>query len=389
MLRLARLGIALALVATLAACDFGDGASLYDPDAPRNPAPVISSVSPDGVVLAGVDVVVLEGQNFSPTAAENTVVFDDALGASAAGTVLAATATRLEVRVPNLPNAALRVRVAVRGAQAYSNAVPLPLTPAFVSFGEIGRTEAVYGIAAGADGTLYASLENEGRAVGVTRFSPSGERSEYFASTFPWAGLARVGDELAGVRRIRAVFRLPEGGSQQVIAALQPSTLSLVAIAAGPDGSLYVGGNAPTLYGVAPDGSTTEMPFPTAIRALTVADGTLYAVGTSASGDNRVYALTVAADGSLGAPTPVATLPVAGNAIAVAADGTLYVGLDRVIDPVVQISPTGALAPLYPGVLTGPATGLAYGAGSQLYMVRGVTGTPDILRIETRREGAR
>ena len=280
--------------------------------------------------------------------------------------------------------------MAVLGSQDFSNAVPFPLTAAVVPFGEIGRTEVPSGIAADADGTLYLSLENEGRAVGVIRISPDGERSDYFDSTFPWSDLARAGDRLVGVRRIRAAFELPEGGSQALLAAFQPSSLSLGAVAAGPDGSVYVGGNATTLFRIAPDRSTSETTVPTTVRALALAGGALYVVSGDA-GSSRVYSLPVAADGSLGSPTAVADLPALGNAVAVAADGTLFVGLDRVADPVVMVSPSGDVSALYPGVLPGPAEALAYGSGSQLYMVRGASTNqrPDLLLVETRREGAR
>jgi hypothetical protein len=384
----------LALVLVLSACDSGEGSSLYDPDAGTNPAPVISSVSPDGVVLAGVDVVTINGQNFSDDPALNAVVFDDAAGNAANGTVLSATSTRLEVRVPNLPNPALRVRVAVVGAQDYSNAVALPLSPAFVSFGEIARTEVPYGIAADADGTLYLSLENEGASVGVIEIAPDGTRvpGPYFASTFPWAALARGDGELFGVRRVRAVFSLPEGGNQTVLSAFQPSSLLLSAIAATPDGAVYAGGNQPTLYRVSADGTPSESAFPANIRALAVADGTLYAIGAGASGaSDQLYSVPLAADGTPGAPEAVATLPAVGMALAVAADGTVFVGLDRVVDPLVTVGAGGAVEVLYPGVLSGPIASLAYGAGTQLYAVReAADGEPaDVLRVETRREGAR
>ncbi|PAP78320.1 IPT/TIG domain-containing protein [Rubrivirga marina] len=387
-----RLAPLAGLVLLLAACDSGDGSSLYDPDAGTNPAPVISSVSPDGVVLAGVDVVVIEGQNFSDDPALNTVVFDDANGSAAPGEVLSATPTRLEVRVPNLPNPALRVRVAVIGAQDYSNAVALPLTPAFVSFGEISRTEVPYGIAADADGTLYLSLENEGASVGVIEIGPDGTRSPYFASTFPWAALARGGDQLFGVRRVRAVFELPEGGSQTVLAAFQPTSLLLAAVAATPDGAVYAGGNAPTLYRVSADGTASDTAFPANIRALAVVDGTLYAVGAGGTGaPDQLYTVPLAADGTPGTPQALAALPAVGTALAVAADGTVYVGLDRTTDPIVTVAPNGQVEVLYPGVLSGPINSLAYGAGTQLYAVReAADGEPaDVLRVETRREGAR
>ena len=117
-----RLVTALVLLATLSACDF-EGSSLYDPDAERNSAPVVTDVSaPFSVVLAGIDVVTVNGQNFSATPEDNIVVFDDGQGNSASGTVLSASPTQLEVRVPNLINPALRMRVAVIGSRQHRNA---------------------------------------------------------------------------------------------------------------------------------------------------------------------------------------------------------------------------------------------------------------------------
>ncbi|MGB3544905.1 IPT/TIG domain-containing protein [Rubrivirga sp.] len=391
MLRLARLGTALTAVAlllvTLPACDFGEGESLFDPDAQTNPAPVVSSVSPTGVVLAGVDVITIEGTNFSATPSDNTVVFDDQQGSTASGVVLEASPTQLRVRVPNLPNPALRFRVAVIGAQDFSNSIDFPLTAAIVPYGELARTEVPFGIAADDDGTLYLSLENEGSAVGITAIAPDGTRSPYFDSGFPWAALARVDGRLFGVRRLRAVFELPEGGRQGVLAAFQPASVSLFSIAGGPDGSVYAGGNSDVIYRIAPDGSSSETVFPSSVEALVSNTSTLYAVSGEAPA--QVYAITIEGDGSLGAPTPIATLPAAGSALEVAADGTLYVGLSREEDPVVTVS-GGAVEPLYPGVLNGPVQSLAYGAGSQLYMVTAATSSEraNVFRIETRRDGS-
>lgn len=391
-----RLGASVALVFTaagaLSACDSGDATSLYDPDAAVNQAPVISGVSPSGVVLAGIDVVTIEGQNFSATPSDNLVFFDDGQGNSAQGTVQEASTTRLVVKTPNLPNAALRVRVSVVGARDFSNAMPRPLTASVVSFGGIGQTEVPYGTATDAEGTLYVSLENEGTSVGVVEIAPDGTRSPYFASTFPWAALAWGNGRLVGVRRVRAVFELPEAGSQTLLSAFQPASLLLSAIATTPTGTIYAGGSAPKIVSVGADGTPSEVPFPTTIRALAVGGTTLYAVGAGAAGSpDQVYALAIAPDGSLGTPTALAALPAPGTALEVAADGTLFVGLDRVVDPVVTVTPGGAVDVLYPGILSGPALSMAYGAGSQLYMVRAGGGPqrPDILRIETRREGAR
>ena len=381
----------VALVLLLAACD-SEGSSLYDPDAGTGAAPSIASVSPGGVILAGVDAVTIEGQNFSATPTDNVVVFEDGLGNSDRGVVQEASPTRLVVQTPNLPNEALRVRVAVVGAQDYSNAVPLPLTAAFVRFGDLGQTEIPYGIATDEDGTLYVSLERDGASVGIVEIAPDGSQSAFFASTFPWTALAWGNDRLVGVRRVRAVFELPEAGAQTVLSAFQPASLLLTAIATAPNGTVYAGGSAAKIVSVAADGTPSETAFPTPIRALAAGANTLYVVGAGAGGSpDQVYTLTIASDGSLGTPAALADLPASGMSLEVAADGTLYVGLDRVVDPIVTVAPDGTVDALYPGILSGPASSLAYGTGGLLYMVRDGSGTerPDILQIETRREGAR
>ena len=194
------------------------------------------------------------------------------------------------------------------------------------------------------------------------------------------------------------MFGLPEGGTQQVIGAFQPSSLSLVAVTGTPDGTIYAAGNSGKIIQIAPDGSASEFAFQGEITALQAAGPTLYVVATLENGSSSVSSLPISADGSLGTPTLITGLPAPGTSIAVAADGTLYVGLFRSDDPVVTVEPSGVVAPLYPGVITGPVTGLAYGAGSQLYMVRGTApivpggATPprtDLFRIETRRDGFR
>lgn len=394
-MRLLRIAALLTVAALLGACDSGEGSSLYDPDDTGNTAPVVTSVSPTGLVLAGVDEVTIEGQNFSADPAENVVFFDDGQGNAGRGEVLDASATRLVVKTPNLPNPALQIRVAVVGARDFSNGVAYPLTPAFVPFGALGPTEEPFGLATGADGTLYVSMSDDGAASGVKRFAPDGSRSDYFETTFLWADLTVADGELVGVRRIRAIFTLPEGGRQTVLAAFQPSSVTLTATASRADGVVYTAGNSGLIYRINPDGAVAEVAFAPTVTGLTVAGDVLFAVGQQ-DGTNRLWRFPLAADGAVGAPEAVADLPARPRAVAVASDGTVYVGTEAVGDPVYTVSPAGAVAPLYPDILTGPAISLAFGAGTQLYMSQGsrvgsdgslIRG--DLIEIEARVTGAR
>ena len=393
LLRPVRLSLlALLLASVLSACDSGSGSSLWDPDAQGNPAPVIESVSPEGVVLAGIDEVTITGRNFSATLDENIVVFDDGAGASARGVVTEASATRLVVRVPNLPNPALRIRVAVLGAPDYSNAVSRPLTSAVIPFGNVGRTEELFGVGSDPEGNLYVSLFNEGNSAGIQRIALDGTRSDFFSTTFPWADLALGNGTLYGVRRVRALFELPAGSAQRVVSAFQPTNLALAGVTVGPNGTVYTGGNGGSIYFVPQSGPAATVPFTPTVRDLFATNDALYVTGQEGT-TSQVWRLPITATG-LGSPTVVATLPAgsgAATSLVAAADGSVLVGTDATTDPIVVVEPNGSTSTLYPGVLSGPVTGLAWADGTGLYVVRGVANgvLPNLFRVETRCQPSR
>ena len=81
--------------------------------------------------------------------------------------------------------------------------------------------------------------------------------------------------------------------------------------------------------------------------------------------------------------------------LAVAADGTLFVGTDAP-DPILEVTPSGAASALYPGVLAPPIAGFAWGSGTTLFVAvasvapatEGGARIPAALyRLETRRQG--
>ena len=400
------LAFTLLLACALTACDSSE-TSLYDPTVTGNEAPVVESVTPSGVVLAGIDVVTITGRNFSETPGNNIVTFDDGAGASGRATVIEASPTTLRVRVPNLPSAALRLRVAVIGAPDFSTPMPFPLVSATVPFSTLdsGTEESLAGIASDNSGVLYGSLGIGSAAAGIFTFLADAPRQLYFASTTPWADLAVAPDgQLYGVRRLRALFRLPQGGAQQTFVAL-PNGVTLAAVAAAPNGDLWTGGSNTTaangaLYRVTSDGTSTAFPFSETVRDLAVADGALYVASTGDAG-SRVWRYVFNADGTLGAGAVYTDVSaalgaaVSLNAIAVAQDGTLFIGTNA-SDPVLEVAPGGtSSAPLFPGVLTPPVSAFAWATGSKLYVTQERIGaTPSspaiaarLYTLETRRPG--
>lgn len=381
-------------------CDLfggGEGESIYDPDRQSLPDPSITDVSPSGSALAGIDVLTITGQNFSTTPGNNYVYFG-----TVRGTVIEATATMLRVLPPNTPGTGIPIRISVLGAENYSNTFAYELVNAAESVGTIARSEEVFGIASDGAGGALLSVFNEGASDDVQYLAPDGTRSVYFATTFPWSGLAVNTDGvLYGVRGIRAVFALPEGGTQATF-GVAPTGFAFNAITSDDAGNLWVGGDhtsgaaSRAIYRIAPDRSLTEFPFPARVRDLIVSDGFLWAVGRDPDGSSKVWRFPLSG-GTLGTPEVVVTVfpneTGTAYALATAADGTLFIGTNA-NDPVL-VWDGSALSPLYPGILTAPVTGLAWGEGSILYAVRGRTFDPGgelavqaaVIAIETRRPG--
>ena len=399
-----------ALLILAVGCDSGPGESLFDPDPTQAPDPVITSVMPDPtqIVLAGIDEVTLTGTNFSANAAENLVYFNDVRAE-----VVDASPTQLRVKAPNVPGSDLQIRVAVLGAENYSNLTPYRLVSAVVPFGDLGMADEPTGIASDMLGNAYVSLFSEGSSVGIKRFSPEGERSDYFSTTFPWSDL-EIGPDgaLYGVRGVQAAFRLPEGMPQQTYQVVTGSA-RLSSLDFSPSGAMWSGSREGNVYRVAPGGgSFDQFILPGNIRDLVVFDGALY-VAVTADNVSRVVRFAIDGDGNLGDEETyvdvTATFAAEARALAFAQDGTLFIGTDAggFVDldernPVVLVLPDGSTDVLYPGVL-GPEErstyvqirSFAWDADTGLYAIRRfeIRGQEteiffDLVRIETRKVGA-
>ena len=373
--------------AAIAGCDSGPAPSLYDPDRASAPDPLVTSISPEGFALAGVDVVTIDGSNFSAQVSDNLVYFNEVRGE-----VLEASATRLRVQAPATPGADIEVRVSVLGAENYSNGIAYRLEAAVEPFGDIAGFEEPFSIASDPAGNLYVSMNSDNRSVGVLRMAPDGARSPFVESTFIWTDMAYGTDDmLYTVRSVRAVFRFAEGGRQEVWGVIPDNSVRLSAITFGPENNLWAGGNNANIYRIAPDKSVEAFPFEANVRSLRFFEGYLYAAATrdNASGIWR-WPVTGGRAGEAELYFDVTGETGAeALALAFAANGDLFVGTNGA-DPVLLVEPNGQADVFYPGLFMPAATAFAWGASPNLYMVQGRTDTtpPGLFRINTRREAA-
>lgn len=379
----------LAAALSVAGCDFGPAPSLHDSNRAHGSDPVIDSVSPAETALAGVDIVTIEGQNFSAEIDNNLVYFGPSRS-----TVLDASPVQLRVLPPNTPMADLLLRVAVIGAENFSNGVNYSLEAAATSFGKIQTFEDVFSITADLAGDVYISLVSDARPVGLERIAANGERSRFAESGFGWADIAFGPDRhLYAVRSVRAVFRFTEGSSQMTWVVIPDMSVKLTAVAVDASGTVWVAGNNAHIYSILPDKSVRMHAFDANIRDLALSHDHLFALGVQ-NEHQMVWRFEINSDQSLGPAQEILDFTTydgsQASSVAVATSGHIYVGTDAT-DPVLVIAPDGTVDPLYPNILTSPASKLAWGPSGYLYMVRNRTETlhPEITRINTRREGVR
>ncbi len=379
----ALLWLAVVGQAIMAGCDTGPAPSLYDPDLERAPDPIIASVDPEGAALAGVDIVTIVGQNFSGMASDNLVYFGDTRGE-----LLEAAPTTLRVRPPNTPRPELELRVAVVGAENFSNAVHYRLEAAAEEFGKIAAFEEPFAITSDGEGNLYVSLFSDGRSVGVVRMAHDGTRSTYVESTFKWDALKFGPDgALYTARGVRAVFRFTEGSSQETWAVIQDSAVRIRALAFDGQGNLWAGGPNSSLFRIAPDKSIRQFAFEPDVSDLVVAGNTLYAAALD-QGQSQAYRIAILPNGDLGTSEVLYDAADARvHALAVAASGEVIVGTDAP-DPLYVVQADGSADVLYPGILAPAAVSFAWGSGTTLFMTRGKTDstTPNLIKANVRRE---
>lgn len=208
-----KLVIAAALITGIVSCK--DGNSIYDPNyEPPRPDPVISSISPADGYLAGVDSVIVTGENFASSSDSVIINFG-----GSPGVIKSATETQLIVRPGTKWGEDLGVRVGVRGAEFFSNTFPYDLFQPFGFYAGVdGSNEPTSPVAVDDANNIYTIVNTNG-IIRYTRISPDGSITEDM-TRYP------------GEQR-------PEGGQYPTDSTMRFTSYSALAI--GPGGDLFLG----------------------------------------------------------------------------------------------------------------------------------------------------
>jgi hypothetical protein len=365
--------------------------TLYDLASTNLPTPVITSVDPPAEALAGVTKITITGSNFSSTMRNNLVYFN-----GVPGKVLTATNTQLEVTSAVVVSDSIIIKVAVIGANSFSNEILYKLNPAVGIFYPLDAKifQVPYGIAVDNSENVYVSLKDQGiKKIDVqgvlTDFAPKGPETFFRSMT------VASDNAIYAVRGgVRGFYKVVENTAPAAfVATSQGISDNVNAIDFDKTRDvLWAGGSTGIIYRITLTKNIIKYNLTDGINAIRVAGNSLFIV---TSGDKELIwkAAIVSAD-SLGTPelyfdfsTQVGNLTKLMDVVA-AQDGDIYLGTDSDTNPVYIVHPDKSFEELYSGLINSAAYSMVWGNASLIYMsnvIEGVNTT--ILKLDVEKLG--
>jgi hypothetical protein len=379
----------------LSGCENDYPSSIYNAEEPLGVTPEISSLTPPNLALAGVTVVTIAGKNFS-SAKENNIVYFNATPA----TILEASATRLVIKTPVIVRDSVGVRVAVKGAELFSNTVRYRTEAAVQDLAKLGPKDVPWGITADKDGMAYASMVTSEVGVGIKKIVPNGDITSYApkgGETFFSALKMGPAGVLYCVRNLRAVFQVATPGQASTTFATATSG-AIYDIDFDSNGNLWGVGNNEVIYRVSPAKQVKTFAFKANLRSVRVFNNYVYVAGNK-DGAEKVFRFPITGNGEIGAVEEYINFTfkkadgkdAAVYAITFNSDGEMYVGTDAV-ESIVIYHTDKSTEPLHPGLLAGKTLLFSWGKGTSMYALREANTEKElpqmILRINTLKQSA-
>ena len=357
----------------------GDENSIFDPEF-QLPAerPVVTNISPDPEYLAGVDSVIVTGQNFSDVEEEVVINFG-----GSPGVILSATTTELIVRPGTIHGTNLPVQVGVRDAEFLSERYPytlrqpqgfypgtdvsyVPTTPVGIDgdnniYTIIDRNGVIRYTKIAPDGTITRDLV---KYPGEPRPDPNDTRPYPADSTMRFTAYSDLeigpGNDLFLTQQgIRAIFTKTFGDDKRegVWAASSSSGLKINALVFDDNGFLWVVGlDSDQIHRFnASNKSETKFPFTGQFNAVAFFENNneLY-VGGEINGSQQVWKFAIDGGGNLGAGELYfdfgANYDGLITSLIFASNGELLIGNDGATS-IVRVFPTLRHKPFYSGMI--------------------------------------
>lgn len=382
----------------VASCSDNDATTIWDPNVapPVNP-PEITSISPEGGYLAGIDAVTINGSGFAATPEDNRVFFSSDQERGLAATILSASANQLVIRPPQLVGENLDVFVGIFGSENFSNTLNYtlssPLLPGYSTFNP--EADLAQTLCIDEEKNLFIALTSGGNPQGIVKVNTQGENdvvSDYVVSIRPtWPGAIDFGpdDRLYITAGIRAVFIGIEGQRESPIFDV-PSSFEFINFDFDDQGNMWLVGDNTHIFRHRPQESrvsirniddlpdnTSIYPLEANLTGIKYFQNSLYVVGTDETSakiwkidlDNNRDIISINEFANLN--TLIDDLDIESdnfNDLEIAEDGMMYIATNRQ-EGIIQVAADGTSASgLYPGVIFPRVTSMDWGTDEFLYI---------------------
>ena len=384
-----------ALLAFFMACD-EQATSIWNPsEQATGTAPTLTSISPEGGYLSGVDAITVTGSGFSTNIADNRIYFSSSDESGVPGVILSATATQLEVRPPNIAGDTILVKALVSGAETFSNELTYKLSPPIVEVYPGFKPNSQTPVSLGLDnnGELYVAVTESGTPLGINKIdvSETGEAvTNYILANnrFRFDAIDFSTDNRMYIALgIRAVFQGKEG-EKEAAHFIMPNPFNFMNFDMDENGYMWLVGNNTHIVRHVPQvdrvnitnvnslpDNTAIFPFEANLKGVSYYNNALYLLGRDDVGpkiwkadlnaNSEVIAVSLFTD--IGAALGDVTVDDTFSDLVIAEDGMLYLATNR-NESILEISADGSsVGALYAGVLYPSVTSLDWDEGDFLY----------------------
>lgn len=334
--------------------------TLMDIPAGGQPAPVINSIEPANVGLAGVTVLTISGSNFAPGTDSVSVTFN-----GTKGTILSVTNNEIKVRAANVVSDSVKIKVASFKSENFSNIFNYKLLTAseeyFVFDPNNGQIPNAFVFNSSGDMVVSMSSSVE-KPFGIKRIPPDRiGLLDYIpmGNALKWDCIKfGPNNELYGSRSNAAIWKLVEGvaPASPPWAVLASGTLAKD-IEFDPYNNLWVVGTANKVLRIDQNKVVTTYTVNGLFRSARVYNNNLYIAGNNGTTEG-VWKIPILSNGDLDITNQELYFDLwqsytgkTALAITFAADGDLIVGTDNDPDPLIVIHSDKSSEILYPGII--------------------------------------
>ncbi len=363
-----------------------------------NTPPVITSVDPPVYGLAGITILTVSGQNFSPVQAENRIYFNG-VGAE----IISSSPTQIVVKAPVLVADTVKIKVSKFKTEYFSNEYIYRLQNSNEEYYPFDpdKVGIPWAITFDTDNNMLVSLQvlTDPLLSGIKLVTPQKELLPFIpkGTETKWDALRIFSNgDVYGSKSLRGIWKMQEPNPPTSAPwAITPSGTFLKDFDFDQSTNLWAVGNNNFIFKIKQDLSVTQYPFVAQLRAVRVYQNNLYVAGLK-SGIEGIWKIPIDVNGDLGTEELYFSLtdnyPTAKtNVMTFSEDGDLYLGTNNNPDPVIVVHSNGSTELLYPGFIeASEIISLYWPQGNRLFVTRASSSdlSQTVLWIDVRKPGA-